>query len=534
MKPLTNNKIESGSCNAAKNDLKPFIWKTSFRHSKIMSVSLILLITIISMATIVGCNNNSSLEENQTVKWPGYEAFPQGYSYMDTTALQRYYNNSSIDSIRQHGWALFAGIMQPSKQNPTWPVWYTWPTTLPTFANTPGLELSAEKDYITESLITKNLKNVLRSRTPTNTILDNIPLPFYPINSNVLKTYPTVCDSSSNSIKTGKHFLNNGDILIPTESLSIEAFEWIRNGKLYKGKTLDSLQKAGLTNLNSPTKFISTKHMFWPVLAKSKQAFSAIPVWDDTIFTKHANSNAYMGYETWGRLVAVDPTNSIKPNQILMTDVSYLYGVKQPDSTTQLPTITKKAKAHNINEFYYHQITQSDWDKFDEADKAILNAASYWAYNKPIGVGDYIVTIAMHINTKELPTWAMQSVWWNDNPNSSKYSLNRPVLTQTKDTTWKHYLLVDAYGIPVNNANQLPIATNPYIELVIHPVATNCNNCHIRAGWPLSSQQSKNMASYQNPLCKDLLQKLNPATDDCLKKYMRTDFAWIIPDHAKK
>lgn len=359
-----------------------------------------------------------------------------------------------------------------------------------------------------------------------------MPLPFYPINKAVIQQYPKSCNTQTNSIASGKHFMNNGDIMVPTESLSMEGFDWIRKNNLYQQSKLNELFNNKTSNLNAPSTYIVTKHMFWPVLAPSKQQYSAIPVWDESVF-KDSTSNNYRGYETWSRLVAVDPTNAQQKNKPVIASASFLYGVFEADSVTPMKTVTKRGIVHNINEFYYHQVTQADWNSFDENDKAILNASSYWAYNKPFGVGDYIVTIAMHINTKELPSWALQSVWWSDIPNTSKYAANRPNLSSvTKDTTWRNYLLVDAYGIPTLSNNMLPVATNPYIELVIHPIATNCNNCHIRSGWPSASSTNPNYASYQNPLCKSLLEKLSE-NSPCFKSYMRTDFQWIIPDHAQ-
>ena len=174
-------------------------------------------------------------------------------------------------------------------------------------------------------------------------------------------------------------------------------------------------------------------------------------------------------------------------------------------------------------------MTADDWNSFDEADKAILNAASYWSNNQPFGVGDLLVTVAMHINTKEIPTWAMQSVWWSDQPNAGPYAANRPQIPQAKGP-WDHYLLVDAYGIP-DKAGGQPVAMNPYIELAIHPVGTNCNNCHNRAGWPTG--QNAGQASYQNPDCPNSLQTLSPSSK-CLAALTLSDFQWIIPDRALK
>jgi hypothetical protein len=72
---------------------------------------------------------------------------------------------------------------------------------------------------------------------------------------------------------------------------------------------------------------------------------------------------------------------------------------------------------------------------------------------------------------------------------------------------------------------------NPYIELASHPVGTNCNNCHNRAGWPTGKNAGQ--ASYQNPDCSNPLQTLSPSSK-CLAALTLSDFQWIIPDRALK
>lgn len=99
-----------------------------------------------------------------------------------------------------------------------------------------------------------------------------MPLPFYPINKAVIQQYPKSCNAQANTIASGKHFMNNGDIMVPTESLSMEGFDWIRKNNLYQQSKLNELFNNKTSNLNAPSTYIVTKHMFWPVLAPSKTA----------------------------------------------------------------------------------------------------------------------------------------------------------------------------------------------------------------------------------------------------------------------
>ncbi|ARN83040.1 hypothetical protein [Methylocystis bryophila] len=452
-----------------------------------------------------------------------YQPFPDGYGYMDPSEISLLVNavkDGDHAVLRDHGWRMWAGIMQPAK-GLDWPVWYTWPNTTAAFAvePAPGALAAASSG---RSLLKRNMINV------------NIPsteLPYYPIPEAVAKAYPNATSKcGANNICDGAHFQFNGDIMIPTESLSKEAFDWIRGSKpsapkLYEVESLDKLHKDGVHLLEAPARHIVTKHMYWPVKAAG---LSAIPVWRDDYGPNYAK---YAGYELWKNLVAVDPSGK-SPAQ-LEAKVSFLYGVFEPDQTTPWPTVTATATLYGIDQFYHHKVTRAAWDSFDEADKAILSAASYWAYNKPFEVGDYLVTVAMHVNTKELPTWALQSVWWSDRADAGPYAANRPSLPDAQGP-WAHYLLVDSYGVPVRPGGAQPVAMNPYIELAIHPVATNCNNCHNRAGWPNSQAAHKlpPFASYQNADCPDPLETLNPDSK-CLKPLTLTDFQWIIPDRAK-
>lgn len=467
---------------------------------------------------------------------PKYQPFPNGYGYDEVPEIRALMNavqNGDHKTVRQHGWRLWAGIMQPSSSAPGWPIWYTWPNTTAAFASNARVAAAANAQAgPNKSLILLNAD--IRAGEPGGAAIPvNVPeVPCYPIPAPVVQAYPNATKNCGpNNICDGGHFQFNGDIMIPTESLSSEGFSWIRGKNLYQQSTLNKLHDSGVKDLSLPRRYVVTKHMFWPVKAGR---ISAVPVWHKDFDPTNPN---YQGYETWPDLVAVDPSGKAVGTK---ATVSYLYNVlqlqpppKPPTNActvqTAFPTVTASATVYGLNDFYSHQVTQADWNSFNEADKAILNAASYWAFNQPFGPGDYLVTIAMHVNTREIPSWALQSAWWSDQPNAGKYSEDRPSLPQAKGP-WNHYLLVDAYGIPdPQQKNRLPVATNPYIELVIHPVGTDCNNCHMRAGWPTGKTAGN--ASYQNPDCPDSLAKLSPSSA-CLQALTRTDFQWIIPDRA--
>jgi hypothetical protein len=464
------------------------------------------------------CQQAIAADENErTLKTKPitYEPFLDGYDYMiDVDQLAMQTSKGDIKAIRTHAWKLWAGIMQPLK-NSTWPIWYSWPNTQQAFEKAKVGPLGSSKNKVDkhslkkgETIKSRNKKNVeKRFKHSVMTPAPNYKLPSFIIDN----FYKALCLTSKNvvSICNGKHFLNNGDILIAAESLSSEAMDNIRTKELYLKSEIDSLQK----DIEVTQQFIVTKHMYWPVKASG---VTLIPVWKNNF---KDSFYGYAGYEKWDTFIALQPD---KPQLIGRNATGkFLFGVYNNRGDELLPTITKTAKVENINHFYYHKVTQIDWDSFSLEDKAIITASSLWANNKVFEVGDYLVSIAMHVNTKEIPSWTLQSVWWSENPNKGSYARNRPFLPNAKGP-WGHYLLTDSYDIPAIDG-MLKKAVNPYIEGVIHPIATNCRNCHVRAGVKDTGYQNKN--------CPDLLKDINP-NDECLKGIVRSDFLWIIPDRA--
>ena len=496
---------------------------------------------VLCSTMLVACSSdaNPEVDEELGSEVPetagDYQGFPDGFDYMvDPKALEAAVISADRAFVRRHGWNLWAGIMQPGRET-GWPVWQTWPNTTAAFAGGVPPEQGCDNDSVPSS----NLRSV-RQHGRANVIDDNLALPNYILPEVVREEFPSAIFTGSNgacSVIDGRTFQNNGDIMIVTESLSIEGYDWIRgkqggeNSKLYEQETLENLHQAmpvsKVNNLDAPQRYIVTKHMYWPVLS---DRLGVLPVWNGNFGPEYAG---YAGYERWDTMVAIDPTGSqvgeTVPVEYLRNDVDYS---KMPADQRPSKPIVGMAEVVSLDQFYFHKVTDDDWSSFNDADRAILNASSQWAYDDGFGPGDYLVTIAMHINTKEVPGWGLQSAYWSDHPDEGADSSDRPTLTQAEGP-WAHYKLVDSYGIPDQpQAPELPVAMNPYIELVIHPVATNCQTCHSRAGWPHGNGPGQ--SSYQpadGGACRSLLANLNPSSP-CLKGIFLTDMQWIITDRA--
>jgi hypothetical protein len=449
---------------------------------------------------------------------------------------------------------------------------------------------------------------------------------------------PAICDGSA--------FVDQGDVMIATESLSAEAFDDIRHNELDEEEELKKLYAARSGGIGSKigSKFISTKHMFWPVKgcrpgAKVGEAgcrirYGALPPWVPRNFKSisYSTNADYLGYEQWKSVVAIDTCKSAAgdgpcpPGGAARLALEYVTGAQA--------IVTQNPKVYGADDFLHIQISEEVLKSyFTATDRALLDQAMIWAYgDKSNGFepGDFLVVAAMHVNTKELPSWALQSVWWSPMSDTLSecpladfnhcfgqaggYAATAPGSQQPNEhsglttaqigtidgqvgTGWRdHYLLTDSYGInfeldgtPVTASNYFkgqppawattgpsgqalplfPVSCNVYIEPVIHPLGTDCQNCHRRAGYPdKNCAQGEyaggcGRASYQTAQCASLLGDYgSPQSDLCMTQpwawhdakgnhckaldgtlcanndaypVLDTDWIWLIADlHAKQ
>lgn len=181
---------------------------------------------------------------------PPYQPFPAGYGYMEhVQALQQATNKGDRAIIREHGWKLWAGIMQPDAAS-GWPLWFTWPNTKGAFTATPAEIKEAGPSTSQTATLAVSMKQKSKSRS----INVNTKGPVYPVPMQVQKMFPSAMCKSGGQITVcdGRNFVNNGDIMIPTESLSVELNDWIRLSKVYLAATLDKAHEQKVHLLNSP------------------------------------------------------------------------------------------------------------------------------------------------------------------------------------------------------------------------------------------------------------------------------------------
>ena len=392
--------------------------------------------------------------------------FPKGFDYpRDSKYLFQITQDVNVKAQREHGWHLFAGATQPSIPGD--------PESLPIFQTWFGEDETFAKED-TESL-NKIRTFTIKMSPPTQLLLsDDNPL------RNALKTTGIIpedrWDPDLNQVSTvnGKSLqsAHNG----PAATFSHVLFNktmhnFIRDNKYYSKKQLNTLIDPAVVRKSikpTPPGSISMKISWWPI---AKEGLTALPVWD---FDPRFPGDAKNPPNDWKRIVVVDPTGK--------NDA--------PPSFDFNKRTFNNPKKVGLENFYYEQLTD------EEAQAANANwrllAAANTVLGRALQGGDYIVMVAMHINTVEFSPWVFTSFWWHDKPNESEWAEFR---TNDVKGKWANYLMGVSYNIntprePNGNAD---IIYNPYLELFqAGGTRTSCMSCHARAAYSPTMRASYN------------------------------------------
>lgn len=446
-------------------------------------------------------------------------SFPrQGFDWPQSReTVEGWVAKKDVAAIRRHGFYLFAGLHTDGPDGRS--LWLSWPTTTQVFPPPPTAAAAAAPELSKRARSLRAASTEKLTALPGTPSYDVLPQP-------VLDRYGKFLPPGATSLPDGPTFENNGDVMIAGVIYDGTAAKTIVKEGLNSAPKLREMQSKGQRDAEgfSNESFV-LKNMYWPIMG---DAASALPVWDDE---KPPAKPVYAGYETWKRAVAVDPTGKSKPGSDVK--VSLLHGVFT-DAKKPYPTRTWTAKVVPLDRFYSRTLSASELDAMAWQDRAILDASMYWANGRLFQPGDVIVEIAMHVMTREQPTWTFQSLWWSDAPDKGPFAQDRPDIPPEKvKGPWRWYLLTSTYGIAASSGpgkvTKMPVAYNPFIELAAgHPIDTNCISCHFRAAFPEPSQQGT--AGYDDgPGRLDLISPDAPYFKDLI----RTQYQWAIPDRAR-
>jgi hypothetical protein len=449
--------------------------------------------------------------------------------FVDTATIDGWIDNRDSTSIRKHGYEWFAWLTSPKDGKMQWEAWPTTSSFIPHAGGTNCKWTGAGPS----GLKTINRQNAsVGSSAATGRLINYPDAPKYAvpleIQNNPAYAGCIVRDKKHIGLRDGATLQNNGDVLVAGVVFNPIAADYITQNKLFDARVLDGMLPAtggdppAFGTVRLPQNSVVLKVQSWPVKG-DQGAYTPLPTWVEPTDAKgnvvlDKDSSTYSGFEVqglWSTAVALTAhaggPSSVPLATFLSSDVSKVPVAGQPGNYETLPVGYKDVPVHHVSELYGRQWTDDALAAMDPCDHALLDQAAYWAgFGRGWQSQDHLVVVSMHIMTKERWTeqpngqeseWTFQSAWWTDatsaeaNPQINK----RPAAGSFPGPdTWTHYAMSSTYGMTqqpngqqrnwppgVDHSQYWPAAYNPYIELAAaHPIATNCMNCHMRAGWP--------------------------------------------------
>jgi hypothetical protein len=396
-----------------------------------------------------------------------YVAAPRAGTYPASNArIQGWINALQTDSIRRHGWNIWASITSPAYKTqpiiPVTPVWQTWYSGHEIFEMESG-----------EGRVHARAVNGLLSieRRPAFGHLAQVlqrnadGIPFDPYER--VFAFNRFSRSGAEFIYNNK--LNSGNMFVDTLAALVR----------------NRVPLASLAILSTKDSTDSSQFVIKPVFQFiSGKEVTAVPYWNgDGQNATYDPGNPLPS--RWRQAVAVDPSGRYKAGDSVYLPINN-------DTARWLKVVPLSA-------FYYVRVTKEDSAHFtrfgaengdliglanDTSLQAVLNAA------RPGNIG---LLMAMHVTGKEIPNWTWQSFWWGYNPADSVFGADRP---KSIPSPWNHYNMTVAYYMTTPQGAQ-NIAFNPYLETSLGGkipnsltgadstawtgVTTNCMSCHRRA-----------------------------------------------------
>ncbi|HSQ29288.1 MAG TPA: hypothetical protein VLN49_05525 [Gemmatimonadaceae bacterium] len=438
-----------------------------------MSLRFLIALPLVAVA-IAACDRAGSKGASVgQFGTPLVDTVPLNYSYAPPqpvgsyptsyARIQSWINSASTDSIRAHGWNIWASITATTPEG--LPTWQTWFSGYELFSDTSAVGVTARpRNGIVQFGIARKLIHPSTISRPAD----------------------------------GKMPEDRAERVFAFNRYSQSTAEFIWRNRLNEGNTLRdtglafSKRRTPLANraiLVSKDSTDSMSFVLKPVYQFiSDTGVTAVPYWagdSSAVTTDSANPIA----KTWKQGVAVSPSGKVKPGDSVFMSVN-----DQPK---------RWIKVVPLSAFYHVRITRDDsihFSQFGAESGDFIGASNDTAQDSVVAAvrpGNYGLLMAMHVTGKEIPNWTWQSFWWALNPQDPQFGADRP-----KDipAPWNHYNMTVAYSMTTNGMpdGQPLVAYNPYLETSLNGwipktpgpprdsvfwtgVSSNCMSCHRRA-----------------------------------------------------
>jgi hypothetical protein len=206
-----------------------------------------------------------------------------------------------------------------------------------------------------------------------------------------------------------------------------------------------------------PNAAMALKPVFTPIAGSG---ITILPYWNGpTASTNLVNPTP----DTWTQCVAVVPPGTAKPDS------------PTPCSCNGIPT---SCEVVGLDRMYAFQLTAAEL-----ADMSLNSSLS----GAPLKEGDYAALMAMHVTSREIDRWTWQTFWWSPNPDVSPDGDFRPASVKREFRNYNMCTAWSMNGPPESETGTPDVCFNPWLETGlegIDGVRSNCMTCHRMAAWP--------------------------------------------------
>ena len=230
-----------------------------------------------------------------------------------------------------------------------------------------------------------------------------------------------------------------------------------------------------------PRSAITLKAVWYPV---HHDRITTIPIWDDQPAFPDGNPT-----RSWSRRIAIVPDP--RARELLEIDHN------ASDEADARP-----AQHVPLSAFLHRAL----------ASGAEVAAARAVAHDPTLAAGDYVVVVAMHVATKQIPDWVWATFWWHDRATDGPFGANRPDSITGAAANYRMAVAYSADG---------SVAMNPWLEARFPGgLHSNCVACHQRA--------ALGAVDYL-PVTRGA----TPAEDPYFAGKVATDFVWSLALEAR-
>jgi hypothetical protein len=374
------------------------------------------------------------------------EAFPSHGFPRSANELQADLAAGDQKAIRRHGWEVWAAITQPAPKG--LPAFLTWYTRDETYGKAP---LGRTRDFHPEFMVPEQRQ------------------------------------------------LGDGDAILNFNTYNKPLRDHIRRHRLQNKAVLKALVGNAADVPAFPDNAVTVKTVWWPV---RRDGLTAFPVWDDDptrpvewgrglaalVKQGHFHDRAPASqeelarhehhgndFETFRRVVIIDP--AIRCAAAVTTAQAPFFGIDDLELKTP---VLRGGRIVPLSDFFHLRIAHSR-DVATIRRLPLIDELTTRLWGRPFQSGDYVVLIAAHVTTRELPDWVWSTFWWHDEPAETSHGGD-----QLPDIPppFRHFRMETAYSAdsPHEPDGRPKVIFNPYLEGAFsYGPKSNCLACHQRA-----------------------------------------------------